>query len=139
MSDLIAPSNLPDGSRVWLAPEVRDFVQRLEALDPRLALVSNPDGGWSIFRVPEDGSDPRCIVRSKPGAKLDPQVIERLRARDTRAGHDPVAEMIKANEKAQKDAEDRAVEAKMVFMDNLLSKAWKGRVPQTEEGFEAAL
>lgn len=136
---LIAPADLPDGSRVWLAPETRDFVQRLEALDPRLCLVSNPDGGWSIWRQPEDGSPARHIMRSKPGAKLAPEVVERLRARDTRAGHDPVAEMIKANDKAIKDRIDKNVEERFLAIDRMLSKSWRGRVPQTDEGFEGML
>lgn len=136
---LIAPMNLPNGSRTWVAPEVQDFVKRLEALDPRLALVANADESWTIYRVPEDGSDPRAIVRSKPGAKLDPQVIEMLRRRDTRAGHDPVEEMIRANDKALKDRQDRNVEERFLAIDKMLSKSWKGRVPQTEEGFEAML
>jgi hypothetical protein len=136
---LIAPMNLPNGSRTWVAPEVQDFVKRLEALDPRLALVQNENGSWSIYRVPEDGSEPRHIMRSTPGAKLDPQVIERLRARDTRAGHDPVEEMIKANDKAMKDRQDRTVEERFLAIDRMLSKAWRGRVPQTDEGFETML
>lgn len=139
MSGLIAPNSLPDGTRVWMAPETRDFTERLEALDPRLALVQNADSSWAIFRVPEDGSGAVCICRSKPGAKLSPEVIERLRRRDTRNGHDPVEEIIKHNERIQKDLADKEIEAKFVAIDNMLSKAWRGRVPQTAEGFESML
>lgn len=139
MSEFIAPTDLPDGSRAWVAPEVIDFTRRLEALDPRLALVKEPDGAWSIYRVPEDGSKARHIMRSKPGAKLDPHIVERLRQRDTRSGHDPVAEVIRHNDLAEKHRIDEAVEAKMIVLDKVLSKAWKGRVPDTEEGFGAML
>jgi hypothetical protein len=38
-----------------------------------------------------------------------------------------------------KEAEDRAVEEKFVAFDTMLSKAWKGRVPVTAEGFETML
>ena len=141
MSDLnlIAPADLPDGSRVWLAPETRDFIRQLEELDPRLALVQNADSSWSIFRVPEDGSEPRCICRSRPGAKLAPEVIHRLRMRDTRSGHDPIEEIIKANERHAKHLADAEVEAKFNAIDRMLSKSWKGRVPVTAEGFETML
>ncbi len=139
MSGLIAPTELPSGSRAWVAPEVRDFTDRLAALDPRLALVQNADTGWSIFRVPENGSDPVCIVRSKPGAKLSPEIIETLRQRDTRHGHTPMEEIIRHNAKVQKNAEEREIESKFVAIDNMLSKSWRGRVPATVEGFETML
>ncbi len=139
MSNLIAPAALPDGSRVWMAPETMDFTRRLEELDPRLALVQDEAGAWSIWRVPEDGSDPVMICRSKPGAKLAPEVIERLRQRDTRAGHDPAAEMIRNNDRVVKETRDREDEARFLALDAVLSKAWRGRVPTTDEGFEAQL
>lgn len=137
--DLVAPASLPDGSRVWMAPETRDFVQRLEALDPRLALVQNADTSWSIFRVPEDGSHAVCVCRSRPGAKLSPEVIDRLRRRDTRGGHDPMGEIIRHNNRVQKNLADKEVEAKFLAIDNMLSKSWRGRVPETAEGFETML
>jgi hypothetical protein len=133
VSGLIAPSSLPDGSRVWMAPETKDFVDRLEALDPRLALVQNPGESWSIWRVPEDGSPPVHVMRSKPGAKLCPEVIEMLRRRDTRAGHDPVEEIIRHNELAAKRAADAEEEAMFLALDKMLSKAWRGRVPTNVE------
>lgn len=133
-ADLIAPHALPGGSRVWLAPETRDFIQRLEELDPRLALVKNADGTWAILRVPEDGTGPVCVMRSKtPNAKLCPDVIEMLRARDTRRGHDPVEEIIRHNNKVQKDAEDKAVEQRFLALDKMLSKSWRGRVASNVE------
>ena len=122
-----------------MAPETRDFTERLEALDPRLALVQNADTSWSIFRVPEDGSQPRMICRSKPGAKLSPEVIHRLQMRDTRHGHDPMEEIIKHNERRSKELEDQRVEARFLALDKMLSKSWRGRVPSTEEGFETML
>lgn len=139
MSALIAPTDLPDGSRVWLAAETQDFARRLAELDPRLALVQNANGSWSIWRVPEDGTKPRHIMRSKPGAKLDPQVIEMLRRRDTRSGHDPIEEIIKHNEKLLKDKREKNIEDRFVALDTMMSKAWKGRVPATAEGFETML
>lgn len=87
----------------------------------------------------EDGSDPLMICRSKPGAKLGPELIERLRARDTRAGHDPAAEMIRNNDRVAEEIREREVEARFLALDAMLSKAWKGRVPSTDEGFEAHL
>lgn len=142
MSDLgiTAPTTLPGGQRVWLAPEVRDFTDRLHRLDPRLALVQSPDGRWSIWRVPEDGSDAVCIMRAKSvSAKLCPEVVEMLRMRDTRAGHDPMEEIIQHNAKVVKDADDKIEETTNIAFDKMMSKAWKGRVPQTAEGIEAAM
>ena len=136
---LIAPLTLPNGSRQWVAGETQDFTARLAALDPRLALIQNGNGSWSIMRVPEDGSEARLIMRSKPGAKLCPEVIEMLKSRDTRAGHDPVEEAIRHNDKIVKDAEDAAAEARFIAVDKMLSKAWKGRVPKTLEGIETMI
>ncbi len=130
---------LPSGSVVWTAPETKAFTQALEMLDPRLALTIDGSGRWSIFRVPEDGSKAVHIMRSKPGAKLSPGVIEMLRARDTRAGHDPIEEIIRHNNKVQKDADDKAEELINIGFDHMMSKAWKGRVPVTDEGIEAAI
>lgn len=130
---------LPSGQIVWAAPETKAFTEALEMLDPRLALTVDQAGRWSIFRVPEDGSHPRCIMRSKPGAKLSPAVIEMLRQRDTRAGHDPIEEIIRHNAKVQKDADDKAEELINVGFDHMMSKAWKGRVPQTAEAIEVAM
>jgi hypothetical protein len=125
---------------VWLAPEVRDYTQRLQALDPRLALVQDTNGIWSIWRTPEDGSDSVCIMRAKrPDAKLDPAVIEMLRMRDTRAGHDPVEEIIRHNDRVVKAADDAIEENTNIAFDKMMSRAWKGRVPQTAEGIEAAM
>jgi hypothetical protein len=122
-----------------MAPETRDFIQRLEALDPRLALVQNGDRSWSIFRVPENGAPPVCICRSRPDAVLSPEIIHRLQMRDTRGGHAPMEEIIRHNAKVQKDAEDREIESKFLAIDRMLSKSWKGRVPVTTEGFETML
>jgi hypothetical protein len=122
-----------------VAPETKDFTAALEMLDPRLALVKNPNGSWSIYRHPENGAPPVHIMRSKPGAKLSPGVIAMLRSRDTRAGHDPIGEIIAHNDKVQKDATDKAVEQGFVAFDTMMSKAWSGIVPKTDEGIEAAI
>lgn len=116
-----------------MAEETRDFTKRLEALDPRLALAIDEFGHWSIWRVPEDGSEERCIMRARTAdAKLCPEVIEMLRSRDTRHGHDPVEEMILHNAKVVKDAEDAADEYQEEAIDHMMRKAWSGhRIPET--------
>lgn len=131
--DLIAPTRLPNGSSVWLDSEVRDFIRRLHDLDPRLALVKNGDGSWSIWRVGEDGSE-HHIARSSPGAKLDQAVIEHLRQRDlTRRGTNPIEQMIANNLKREQEIEQHAEEALEEAMEKVISKSWRGHIPTNVE------
>ncbi|MBA2751918.1 MAG: hypothetical protein H0U41_06735 [Actinobacteria bacterium] len=123
---LIAPQTLPGGRQEWLDPEVMDFVERLRILDDRLALTLEPDGRWIIWRVLESGEGV-CIMRSNPGANLGPQVIEMLKMGDTRY-NDPIGDAIKHNERVQKEHETKAIEERAEVIDNLMSKAWRGKL-----------
>jgi hypothetical protein len=133
------PRNLPSGHRVFLPGEVADFIDAMERLDPRLCLVQRPDKGWSIWRNPEDGSPAVPVAHGpKGGGRLGPEILHRLAQHDGRR-FDVADRMLKANEKHVNDVNAKADEDKMVAYDKMLSKAWKGIVPKTEEGFEAAL
>lgn len=134
MTTLVAPRTLPNGARTWLSPEVSEFSDRLRDIDPRLALVQHTDNSWSIWRVGESGEE-NVICRSKPGASLGPQVLQRLVEGDTRrrGGGDFVEKMIRHNDKVVKDAEDAEVESKFIAIDRMLSKAWKGHVASNIE------
>ncbi len=71
-------------------------------------------------------------MRSKPGARLGPHVLEKLVAGDRRR-HDVVEQTVIHNERATKAAEDAEDEATMVAIDKMLSKSWRGRVPSNVE------
>lgn len=137
---LTLPKRLPDGSYVWLDPETVDFAQRLSELDPRLALVRNADTSWSIWRLAEDGSEV-CVARSRPGALLDPEIITKLRENDTQArGYtDLAARLEKHNAQVEQDRIADDEELLLESVDRVLSKSWRGRVPVTDVGIEAAL
>lgn len=135
--DIIAPTRLPNGARVWLDGETRDFIRRLNELDPRLALVQHTDGSWSIWRVGEDGSE-WLIARSKPYARLDPGVIEILRQNDLRrdSGEKIADRMIDHNERLIRENKERGADALAEAVDKALSKSWHGRLPTKGEGIE---
>lgn len=135
--DIIAPTRLPNGAKVWLDGETREFIKRLNELDPRLALVQFLDASWGIFRVGEDGSE-HLIAKSQPYAKLDAMVIERLRHGDTwkRGGSRAVEETIEANVRAADRLRDQAADTMAEAVEKALSKAWRGRLPRKGEGIE---
>jgi len=122
MPGVVAPTTLPNGAVAWLDDEVRQFTRDLHELSPRLALFREADKGWSIVEVCEDGR-PRLVCRSKPNAKLGPEVIAMLREHDirSRANQDIAQRVISHNEKivADKDAKiidkRKAVEEKIGF------------------------
>ncbi len=131
MSTMTQPRNLPNGKRVWLDGEVAEFVDHLTQLDPLLALIQCDDGRWEIWRVAEDGSE-HIICRSQPGARLGPEVLQRLAAGDTRASN-PFDKVIRANELVEKHRQDDMIESTFLGVDRLLSKAWHGRVTSVIE------
>lgn len=138
MSFLI-PHRLPSGEPAWLDLEVKEFTDRLTEFNPSLGLFKAKDGCWIIARVDEQG-EPHIIMKSKPGAKLGPHVIEKLAQGDTRRrDNNPVEDMIRHNERLQREREEQANEAIMEAFDKVLSKAWRGRMPLTDEGIERAL
>lgn len=128
------PRTLPGGERVWIDGQVADFVDALHRLDDRLSLTQTPDGRWSIWRVAEDGTEHRVCI-SGPGARLDQSIIHHLALNDSRR-FDVAGDMIRANEQRIAAVDAKAEEDKMVAYDKMLSKAWKGRVPKTDVGFE---
>ena len=110
--------------------EVSDFIDAMERLDPRLCLVKRPDGGWSIWRSPEDGSDAVPVAHGpQGGSRLGPEILERLAQHDTRRVDNVGDRIIKSNEALVKRVNDKAEEDKMIAFDKMLSKAWKGHVP----------
>lgn len=130
---LIAPHTLPGGQRAWLDAEVQEFTQRLTELDERLALYQDPDGSWLIARIAEDGSI-HYIMKSKPGARLGPHVLQKLVEGDTRRrGHQPVEAVIRANEATARRNQEEAEEKALEMLDNVLSKSWRGRIPTNVE------
>lgn len=133
---MMIPTRLPAGSTAWVDLEVRDFTERLTELDDRLALVKEPGERWSIYRVPEDGSPAKHILRSKPGAKLGPHVIELLRRGDTRNGATPIEDIIRHNTLVEKHRQDAKEEAAAVAFDRLMSKVWRGHVPSNVEDLD---
>jgi len=135
MTGMLIPTRLPGGSQAWLDTETRDFVGRLTAFDPQLALVKNPNGSWEIWRVPLNGPE-KPVMRSRPGVKLDAaQVIAQLQKGDShsRAHVDPVEAAIKHNDKIMRQRDQEAAEAQLEAYDKMLSKAWRGPVPSNVE------
>ena len=131
---LYAPVNLPGGQQIWESTEVHEFVARLKELHPDLALYRRNDGAWEIWECAPN-QPPAYIMRSKPGAKLSPEVIERLRQHDVR--YNDVAERtIKNNEQVKRDAEERAMHKLYDSIDLMLSKAWRGKVPSNVEDID---
>lgn len=128
---MIAPYTLPGGGRAWVDTEVCDFVERLKAFNPNLALYQNPDKSWLIAEVTEDGGV-HYVMRSQVGAHLGPQVIEKLAAGDRRR-HDVVGKVIANNDKIRADKAEADRESKLVALDNVLSKVWRGRVASNVE------
>lgn len=128
---LTAPQTLPGGQRAWVDGEVAEFTQRLSEFNPNLALYQNPDGSWLIAEITEDGGV-HYVMRSKPGARLGPQVIEKLKQGDRRH-HDVVGRVIAYNDKVSRAAAEAEIEGKFVALDKMLSKAWRGRVPSNIE------
>jgi len=128
---MMQPRTLPGGKRVWLDGEVADFTAALTALDPRLSLIQCEDGRWEIWRVAEDGSE-HIVTRSPAGARLGPAIIQRLAENDSRRT-DPVDNMIRKNDLAEKHRQDAQVESQMVALDKLLGRIWKGPVPSNVE------
>lgn len=134
--NLTAPHTLPGGQRVWLDGEVQEFIERLAEYDPNMALYQDPDGSWLIARIGDDGSV-HYIMRSKPGARLGPHVLQKLIEGDTwRRGNNVVEKIIAHNEKVARDAEAAAEEAFLVSLDRMLSRSWKGRIPTNVEDLE---
>lgn len=97
---LAIPTTLPGGQQAWLDSETVAFTEALRELSPNLALFREADRGWSIWEVCRDGK-PRMVCRSKPDAKLGPEVIQRLREHDShsRANGNVVERMIAHNDK----------------------------------------
>lgn len=127
MASMTIPRNLPNGRRAWLDGEVSDFVDAMTRLDDRLALVQTEDGRWEIWRCAEDGSEV-IVCRSPQGARLGPDVLERLARGDTRRD-DIVGRMQRDNDLTEKHRLDAQEEAHNVAVDRLLSRVWKGHVP----------
>lgn len=77
-----------DGRKLWLDPEVEEFVKILEQGHPVLGWEGDPQLGlfrcsgnrWEIARF-EQGRF-RTVCRSKPGAKLDLGIIIHLMEHD---------------------------------------------------------
>ena len=107
MPAMMQPRNLPGGRRAWLDGEVADFVDAMMRLDDRLALVQTEDGRWEIWRCAENGSE-SIVCRSKPGARLSFQILEKLAQGDTRRV-DVVDRMIRQNDLADSGHDPRAV------------------------------
>ncbi len=128
---LTAPQTLPGGQRAWIDGEVAEFTQRLAEFNPNLALYQDPDGSWLIAEITPDAAV-HYVMRSKPGARLGPQVIEKLAAGDRRR-HDVVGKVIANNDKIRADKAEADREAKLVALDNVLSKVWRGRVASNVE------
>lgn len=128
---LYAPVNLPGGQQLWESTEVHEFVARLKELHPDLCLYRRQDGAWEIWEC-SPYHPPAYIMRSKPGAKLSPEVIERLRAHDVRY-NDVTERVIQNNDRVKREADERAADAIYNALDRMLSKSWRGRVPTNVE------
>lgn len=123
---MMLPTRLPSGSKAWLSGEAQDFIDRLTQLDDRLALVLNPNESWSIWRVAEDGSE-HLIAKSKPYAKLDESVILKLQEGDLRRrGLKVVEDMIEANDRLQKERDEKTEDVLNEAMEKVYSVAWRG-------------
>jgi hypothetical protein len=131
---LTAPQTLPGGQRAWVDGQVAEFTQRLAEFNPNLALYQDPDGSWLIAEITPDGAV-HYVMRSKPGAHLGPQVIEKL-AQGDRRHHDVAGRVAAHNDKVERDSAEAEREAKLVALDNLLSKTWVGRVPSNVEDLD---
>lgn len=93
--------------QLWLAPEVQDVVEQLEALDPALALyleeVPGPERSrWVLERLGSDGEYHR-VLQSKPGADLRALPTILMMTDTWRPGYDPVQEMIEHNERRHEE------------------------------------
>jgi hypothetical protein len=109
------PDTLPSGQRVWMDPEVRDILTKLQKGDPTLGWEGDPrlalyrsfaTDVWEVWRMEADG-EYRMFMRSKPGAKLNESLIQHIVAHDARRGFDPHAEVSRANEVVRTAIEKR--------------------------------
>jgi len=117
-----------NGKTLWIAPEVKEILDRLQLGDPALGWEGDPrlalfreDGRWVLQRLEHDDVY-RIVCRSKPGLKLDGSLILHLMAHDMKK---KTAEQVLAEIDSHNDAIEKAntqtSEAKMAEM---LGKAY---------------
>lgn len=85
------------GYRRWVAPEVKEIVEKLHKGDPVLGWEGDPfldlywnpkTKRWMLLRW--ENGDFSIVMQSRPGLKLDHRLIQHLVEHDTRRGFNPM-------------------------------------------------
>lgn len=115
-----------NGLRRWVAPEVREIMDKLHGGDPTCGWEGDPfldmyfddrAKRWVLCRHENGTVNP--ILRSRPGAKLDSSLIEFLITHDTHRGYNVVEDVIKNNRKIERENMRNAVEQMAESADRL--------------------
>ncbi len=105
-----------NGMRRWVAPEVKEIMDKLHRGDPTcgwegdpyLDLYMNDLKQWVLCRH-ENGGVTEILV-SKPGVKLDNRIIQMLVTHDTQRGYNVVDEVMAQNATILRQRESEAKE-----------------------------
>jgi hypothetical protein len=105
-----------NGMRRWVAPEVKEIMDKLHGGDPTcgwegdpyLDLYMNDRNQWVLCRHEPWGIDE--IMVSKPGVRLDNRIIQMLVTHDTQRGYNVVDEVMAQNATILKQRENEAQE-----------------------------
>lgn len=119
-----------DGRKLWLDPEVEEFVKILEQGhpvlgwegDPLLGLFRCSGNRWEIARF-EQGRF-RTVCRSKPGAKLDLGIIIHLMEHDLQ--RKTAQQLFDAVEKYNNEVQAKSEEKLVESVEDALARVYFG-------------